>query len=115
MTWAILEQKVHDWISHPVQRPFVGRVNAQPATKGIVSGRPFVPEASYFGVQLVEMGLAEGGKYFTESLPLGVCLTEYTIGDQRQRSPTIISNEHIASQIKETGGKPGYVDLTNMS
>ncbi len=115
LSWAALEQTVTQWISHPVQRPFVGRVGAEPGNGTVASGKPFVPEASYFGVKLVEMSLAEGGKYFTDFLPLGVCLAEYTVGDQRQRSPTILSNDLIASQIKDSGAKPGYVDLTNIS
>jgi len=114
LSWGKLQQSVSDWISHPVRRPFVGRVPAEPGAGVVASGKPFAPEASYFGIKLIEMSLAEGGKYFTEFLPLGVCLTEYTIGNERQRNPTILSNDLIASQIKDAGAKPGYVDLTNM-
>ena len=114
LSWADLEQTVRNWVSHPVHRPFVGRIEAEPGAGVVVSGKPFVPEASCFGVKLIEMSLAEGGKYFTEFLPLGVCLAEYTVGDERQRNPTILSNDLIASQIKNSGAKPGYVDLTNM-
>jgi hypothetical protein len=114
LSWAELEQTVRNWVSHPVHRPFVGRIEAEPGAGVMASGKAFVPEASYFGVKLIEMSLAEGGRYFTEFLPLGVCLAEYTVGDQRQRNPTILSNDVIASQIKDSGAKPGYVDLTNM-
>jgi hypothetical protein len=114
LSWTALEETVKNWINHPVPRPFINRVEAAPGVDVVASGKRFVPEASYFGVKLIEMSLAEGGKYFIEFLPLGVCLAEYTIGDQRQRNPTILSNDLIASQIKNAGAKPGYVDLTNM-
>lgn len=113
-TWRKLEDAVRDWISHPSQRPYTGRVDAEPGGKTIAAGHIFVPEASYFGVRLVEMSLAEGGAYFTRFLPLGVCLTEYTVGEDRQRTPMILSNDVIASQIKATGTEPGYVEYANM-
>lgn len=114
LTWQRLKQTVDDWISHPSERPYVGSVSAKPGDKTIAVGNAFVAEESYFSVRLVEMGLAEGGKFFTSFLPLGVCLTEYTIGDERLRRPMILSNDVIASQIKDAGAKPGYVEYTNM-
>jgi hypothetical protein len=60
------------------------------------------------------MSLAKGGEYFTSFLPLGVCLTEYTVGQERQRHPMILSNDAIASQLKATGAAPGYVEYTNL-
>ena len=113
-TWQRLKQAVDEWVSHPSQRPFVGSVQAKPGDKAIAAGTAFVPEASYFSVRLVEMGLAEGGRFFASFLPLGVCLTEYTIGDERQRRPMVLSNDLIASQLKDSGGKPGYIEFTNM-
>jgi hypothetical protein len=113
-TWQRLESALQDWISRPSQRPYTGWVQAQPDGRTIAAGKAFVPEASYFSIRLVEMGLAQGGKYFTTFLPMGVCLTEYTIGDERQRRPTILSNDLIASQIKGTGANPGYIEYTNM-
>jgi hypothetical protein len=114
LTWQRLKKTVDDWISHPSKRPFVGAVQAQPGGKTIVVGNAFPVEESYFSIRLVEMGLAEGGRFFVDFLPLGVCLTEYTIGDERQRRPMILSNDLIASQIKDAGAKPGYVEYTNM-
>lgn len=113
-TWGRLKQKVDEWISHPTQRPYFGPVQAQLGDKGLAAGKAFVPEASYFSIRLVEMGLAEGGKFFTSFLPLGVCLTEYTIGDERQRRPMILSNDLIASQIGGAGATPRYIEYTNM-
>jgi hypothetical protein len=85
-----------------------------PAARPLWVGQRFEPEASYFGVRLVEMSLAKGGEYFTSFLPLGVCLTEYTVGQERQRHPMILSNDAIASQLKATGAAPGYVEYTNL-
>jgi hypothetical protein len=113
-TWQRFKQTVDEWISHPNQRPYVGSVQAQPGDKTVAAGKTFAPEASYFSVRLVEMGLAEGGKFFTSFLPLGVCLTEYTVGDERQRRPMVLSNDLIAGQLKDTGAKPGYIEYTNM-
>ncbi|WP_428667615.1 hypothetical protein [Reyranella sp.] len=113
-TWQRFKQTVDNWISHPNQRPYVGSVQAQPGDKTVAIGKTFAPEASYFSVRLVEMGLAEGGKFFTSFLPLGVCLTEYTVGDERQRRPLVLSNDLIAGQLKDSGTKPGYIEYTNM-
>jgi hypothetical protein len=113
-TWNSLEQAVRTWISHPVRRPFTGSVTPVPGEGKSEVGKPFVADSSYFSVRLVEMSLAEGGRYFTDFLPLGVCLTEYTIGDQRQRSPMILSNDLIAGQLKGTASNPGYVEYVNM-
>jgi hypothetical protein len=114
LTWQKLEQAVRDWISRPPQRPATFWVAAEPGGKTIPAGQRFEPEASYFGVRLVEMSLAKGGEYFTSFLPLGVCLTEYTVGQERQRHPIILSNDAIASQLKATGAAPGYVEYTNL-
>lgn len=112
--WQGLERAVGNWISHPSEKPFNDRVKAEPGEGIIAVGQDFVPEASYFSVRLVEMNLAEGGRYFTEFLPLGVCLSEYTIGAERQRKPMILSNDTIADQLKGSGAKPGFVEYKNM-
>jgi hypothetical protein len=114
LTWQKLEQVVRTWIGRPPQRPATCWVAAEPGGKTIPGGQRFEPEASYFGIRLVEMSLAEGGKYFTSFLPLGVCLTEYTVGQERQRRPMILSNDAIASQLRAAGAAPGYVEYTNM-
>jgi hypothetical protein len=54
--------------------PSYSTVTAAADGNGLLAGCNFVPEASYFSVRLVEMRLAEGEKYFTEFLPLGVCV-----------------------------------------
>ena len=113
-TWQQLEKAVTNWISRPSQRPYTGWVQAEPGARTITTGTAFVQEASYFSIRLVEMGLAEGGKYFASFLPMGVCLAEYTVGDERQRHPMILSNDLIASQIKGAGAKAGYIESTNM-
>lgn len=113
-TWQRLEQAVGRWISRPSQRPKTDWVlPAQDDAKAIAAGRRFEAEASYFSIRLVEMGLATGGEFFTSFLPMGVCLTEYRFGDERQRHPLILSNDLIASQIKGTA-KPGHVEFANM-
>lgn len=63
---------------------------------------------------MVEMGLREGGKFFSSFLPLGVVLTEFSFGNELQRRPTILSNEEIASQLKAAGANPGYIEFRNI-
>jgi hypothetical protein len=112
--WHTLERAVGTWVSHPTKRPYTGWVTAGPGGSDGYEGQQFVAEASYFSVRLVELSLGEGGKYFAEFLPLGVCLTEYTVGPDRQRSPLILNNDFIANQLQGAGASPGYVEYTNM-
>jgi hypothetical protein len=71
-------------------------------------------EASYFSVRLVEMRLAEGGKYFSEYLPMGVCVAEYTYGAARRRVPLVLSNETVKAMLGDTGKGLGRVEITDM-
>ncbi|MCS3759688.1 hypothetical protein [Bradyrhizobium centrosematis] len=111
--WTTLKNVVEHWASRELRRPYVGYV-ASGGGNAMTAGQTFVPEASYFGVRMVEMGLREGGKFFSSFLPLGVVLTEFSFGDGRQRRPTILSNDEIAAQLKAAGAAPGYVDFKNI-
>jgi hypothetical protein len=112
--WATLKGVVDQWASRGLDRPFVGYVQSAGGGNAIATGLGFVPEASYFGVRMVEMGLREGGKFFSSFLPLGVVLTEFSFGSERQRRPTILSNEEIAAQLKTAGANPGYIEFKNI-
>ena len=112
--WHSLEQAVGNFVSRPAERPFNGVVPVTPGQGGMPAGLPFVPEASYFSVRLVEMNLANGGQYFADFLPLGVCLSEYTSGSERQRRPMILSNDVINAQLQSAGAKAGYVEYKDV-
>jgi hypothetical protein len=112
--WTKIKDAVERFISRPSpEPPFVGAVSAAPGD-GLALGQAFVPEASYFSVQLVDMRLAEGGKYFTEFLPLGVCVAEYSYGAERRRVPLVLSNETVKQMLGDAGGQPGQVQFANV-
>ncbi|MGV7215863.1 hypothetical protein [Bradyrhizobium sp. UFLA05-112] len=112
--WTTLRDTVDHWSSRGLERPFVGYVGSASGSSAIATGKAFVPEASYFGVRMVEMNLREGGKFFNSFLPLGVVLTEFSFGSERQRRPTILSNDEIAAQLKAAGATPGYIEFKNI-
>jgi hypothetical protein len=112
--WEALSSVVGKWASRELKRPFVGYVVAGGGANTIATGKEFVPEASYFSVRMVEMSLREGGKFFSTFLPLGVVLTEFSFGGERQRRPTILSNDEIAAQLKAAGATPGYIEFKNI-
>jgi hypothetical protein len=112
--WAAIKGFVDNFISRtPADPPFIGAVSATPGDS-LALGRAFVPEASYFCIQLVDMRLAEGGKYFVDFLPLGVCVAEYTYGAERRRVPLVLSNEAVKQMLGDAGGQPGQVQFANM-
>ncbi|WFU37247.1 hypothetical protein QA640_22370 [Bradyrhizobium sp. CB82] len=112
--WATLSTVVDHWASRELERPFVGYVRSASGSNAIATDKTFVPEASYFGVRMVEMNLREGGKFFNSFLPLGVVLTEFSFGSERQRRPTILSNDEIAAQLRAAGATPGYIEFKNI-
>jgi hypothetical protein len=113
-TWEQLKANVNKFISRPSpQPPYRGPVDAE-VEDSVAIGREFIPEASYFSVKLVEMRLAEGGKYFVEFLPLGVCVAEYTYGAERRRVPLVLSNETVKQMLGDTAGSAGHVSFANM-
>jgi hypothetical protein len=113
-TWNQIKAAVDEFISRPSpQPPFTGAIAAT-AGDSLAVDREFVPEASYFSVRLVDMRLAEGGKYFVDFLPLGVCIAEYTFGAERRRVPLVLSNETVKQMLGDAGGRPGLVHFTNM-
>lgn len=108
--WEQVQKAVDMFVSRPSPRPpFAGAIAAADGDM-LVAGTDFVPEASYFSVRLVDMRLAEGGKYFTEFLPLGVCVAEYTHGTERRRVPLVLSNETVKQMLGDAGkNDPGRV------
>jgi hypothetical protein len=114
VAWKPVRDAVDKFVSRPSpQPPFIGGVRAA-AGDSLVVGRPFLPEASYFSVRLVEMRLSEGGKYFVDFLPLGVCVAEYTYGIQRRRVPLVLSNETVKQMLGDQAGQPGHMHFTNI-
>src|ERR1700731_1099433 len=113
--WNRVKDLVEKFASRPSpQPPFFGHVSTA-SEDGFVVGRAFVPEASYFSVRLVDMRLAEGGKYFVNYLPLGICVAEYTYGFERRRAPLVLSNETVRQMLGEAGkNDPGHVQFANM-
>jgi hypothetical protein len=112
--WQQFKDVVDNFISRESpQPPFAGPI-AVAADDSLVAGQRFVPEASYFSVKLVEMRLAEGGRYFSEFLPLGICVAEYTYGTDRRRVPLVLSNETVRQMLGDAGGQPGRVYFSNM-
>ena len=109
-----LGKLVQQFISRPSREPFFAGSVAAAASDNLVDGREFIPEASYFSVRMVEMRLAEGGRYFTEFLPLAVCVAEYTYGAERRRVPLVLSNEKVRQMLGDAGGDPGHVQFTNI-
>src|SRR4051794_17404602 len=90
--WNSLKGAFTTFRSRPSPRPpFIGSVAAAVGDP-LISGTKFVPESSYFSVRLVDMHLAQGGKYFVTYLPMGVCVAEYTYGLERRRLPLVLSN-----------------------
>ncbi len=79
-----------------------------------LTGQAFRRDASYFSVRLVEMFLEEREKYFTEYLPLGICIAEFTRGGEKQRVPLVLSNELIKAKLTGNGEDPGFVQFKNM-
>jgi hypothetical protein len=67
--WLTLQESFANFVSRPGLRAFSGSV-PEVGSKTFAAGISFVPEASYFSVRLVEMQLAEAGRYFAEFLPL---------------------------------------------
>jgi hypothetical protein len=112
--WSALKSGFAAFKSRPSPRPpFIGPV-AQRSGDSLVSGRAFAADASYFGVRLVEMRLAEGAKYFSEFLPMGVCIAEYTFGTERRRIPLVLSNETVQTMLGGVGAKVGRVELADI-
>jgi hypothetical protein len=112
--WQQIQDAFSDFLSRPSPHPpYIGAVAAG-AGDGLAAGRAFAPEQSYFSVRMVEMRLAEGGKYFINYLPLGVCVAEYTYGAERRRVPLVLSNETVKQMLGDAGGPVGQAYLTNM-
>jgi hypothetical protein len=112
--WTTIKDAVDRFISQPsAEPPFTGPVSAV-SGDSLAVGRAFVPEASYFSINLVDMRLAEGGKYFVSFLPMGVCVAEYTYGAERRRVPLVLSNEAVKQMLGNAGGQPGQVQFANM-
>ena len=111
--WSQITDAVNRFISRPApERPFSGAIAA--SAEDALEVGDFVPEASYFSVRLVEMHLAEGGKYFIEFLPLGICVAEYRYGAERHRVPLVLSNETVKQNLGGAGCQPGRIDFKDM-
>jgi hypothetical protein len=112
--WNRVKDLVEKFASRPSpQPPFSGHIPTA-SEDGFIVGRAFVPEASYFSVRLVDMRLAEGGRYFLDYLPLGVCVAEYTYGTDRRRSPVVLNNELVKQMLGDASSQPGHVRFTNI-
>jgi len=72
------------------------------------------PEASYFRVKLVEMRLAEGGKYFVDFFAVRCLRRRIHIRDRTATRSNVLSNETVKQMLGDTGGTVGHVRFTNI-
>ena len=97
-----------------VNRFFDERFHDGDGGNPLLMGQAFDRDASYFSVRLVEMFLEQREKYFTDYLPLGICIAEFSRGGEKQRVPLVLSNELIKEKLTGNGRDPGFVQFRNM-
>jgi len=59
----------------------------------------FLPERSYFSVKIVEMRLAEAGRYVSEFVPMCSCFLRYTYGRSERTLPFVLGTETISAGL----------------
>jgi hypothetical protein len=69
------------------------------ASGGTVGGEKFLPERSYFSVRVVEMRLAEAGRYFTEFVPMCSCFLRYGYGRSQRNVPFVLGSETLSTGL----------------
>jgi outer membrane lipoprotein SlyB len=62
-------------------------------------GDRFEPEKSYFSVRIVEMRLAEAGRYFTEFVPMCSCFVRFTYGRAERTVPFVLNSETVSKGL----------------
>jgi hypothetical protein len=69
----------------------------------LVAGDKFLPGASYFGIRLAGLNLAQARRFATKILPLGVCLTEFGRPGAELCLPFSIGPDVIRKRLKNVG------------
>lgn len=96
-------------------RTFSGRLTEDAAgdqKSGLLEGEPFVAERSYFSVRIVEMRLAEAGRYGVDFVPMCSCFLKYTYGDSLRSVPFVIGSEMITSGLEKSEDKTAAQNIT---
>jgi hypothetical protein len=87
----------------PNVRNFLGKVEmdvgGQDDRYDFMKGDIFSPEKSYFSVRVVEMRLAEAGRYFLEFIPMCSCFLRYTYGRAQRTVPFVLGSEVISANL----------------
>lgn len=93
----------------PNIRNFSGAVESSSDTidryQDLVKGDAFAPERSYFSVRLVEMRLAEAGRYFVDFFPMCSCFLRFTYGSAQRNVPFILGSSTIESGLGKEAPK----------
>ncbi|KVL96221.1 hypothetical protein [Burkholderia stagnalis] len=78
-------------------------------------GDPFVPEASYFSIRIVEMRMAEAGNYVSTYLPMCSCFLRYRYGTDEREVPFIVGYDTIRGLLGKcnTSKGAGNIAFTN--
>jgi len=69
----------------------------------LIAGDPFEPGASYFGVRLAGINLAQARRFATRMLPLCVCLAEFGRPGAERTVPFSIGPNTIRQRLKAAG------------
>jgi hypothetical protein len=92
----------------PHMRTYYGILKESVAGNGgTVGGEQFLPERSYFSVRVVEMRLAEAGRYFTEFVPMCSCFLRYTYGRSQRNLPFVLGSETLSAGLGKDVPKRG--------
>src|SRR5258706_16479306 len=92
----------------PNMRTYYGILKESVAGNGgTVGGEQFLPERSYFSVRVVEMRLAEAGRYFTEFVPMCSCFLRYTYGRSQRNLPFVLGSETLSAGLGKDLPKRG--------
>jgi hypothetical protein len=114
MSWTGLLKRVGE-AGNPTARPnlrtFFGKIehadpNSDPL-RGATKGDSFKPEGSYFSVRIVEMRLAEAGRYFIDYVPMCSCFLRHTYGRTPRTIPFVLGTETIATGLGQNVPKGG--------
>ena len=77
----------------------------EPEAAAPAEGREFRPEESYAGIRVVEMRLAEAGRYFAEFLPMCACFLREGEGEAQRTLPVVLGAETIRDGLGANASK----------
>lgn len=103
MSWIGKLKFANEITSKPNIRNFSGNILPENVDndphRSATKGDAFQPERSYFSIRVVEMRLAEAGRYFTEFVPMCSCFLKYTHGRSQRTVPFVLGNETISAGL----------------